>query len=56
MSKRSISNVLTINPAATNSKRSKTDESSLLLNLDEASILALPQTELADGYIKLRTA
>lgn len=56
MSKRSISDVLTANPAVTNSKRSKTDESSLLLNLEEASILALPQIELADAFIKLRTA
>lgn len=54
--KRSISDVLTANPTATNSKRSKTDESALLLTLDETSILALPQPELADAYLKLRTA
>jgi hypothetical protein len=56
MSKRSISDVLTANPAATNSKRSKTDESALLLTLDEPSVLALPQTELALAFFNLRTS
>lgn len=56
MSKRSISDVLTANPAATNSKRSKTDGSSLLLTLDEPSVLALPQPELALAFFNLRTA
>jgi hypothetical protein len=56
MSKRSISDVLTANPAATNSKRSKTDESALLLTLDEPSVLALPHPEFALAFFNLRTA